>query len=185
MSGLTVEPGPLPGLLLLRPRVFRDARGFFFESYNRETFAAAGISVDFVQDNHSRSGRGTLRGLHYQTSPGQTKLIRCTQGAIWDVAVDIRPASPTFGRHFGMELRPDEGLMLFIPVGFAHGFVVLSENAEVQYKCSAVYNSATEAGIAWNDPELNVSWPLRGTGLLLSARDQSNPSFAEYKAKRN
>lgn len=178
---LAVEKTPLEGLLIARPRIFKDPRGFFFESYNQEAFKAAGISIPFVQDNHSRSARGTLRGLHFQTSPGQAKLIRCTLGAIWDVAVDIRPGSSTFGKHFGMELRPDEAAMFFVPVGFAHGFVVLSEFAEVQYKCSAVYNAATEAGILWNDPDLNVQWPLDGIEPLLSERDKGNQSFKEWK----
>jgi dTDP-4-dehydrorhamnose 3,5-epimerase len=178
---LTVEKTPLEGLLVLKPRVFRDARGFFLESYNQATFAAAGIDTAFMQDNHSKSSKGTLRGLHFQTTPGQVKLVRCAVGAIWDVAVDIRPHSPTFGRHFGVELTPDEARMLYVPVGFAHGFVVLSETAEVLYKCSNVYNPATEAGIAWNDPDLNVAWPLQGVEPLLSERDKTNPSFAEWK----
>ncbi|MCD6023179.1 MAG: rfbC [Fibrobacteria bacterium] len=178
---LTVEKTPLEGLLIVKPRVFRDARGFFLESYNQATFAAAGIDTVFVQDNHSKSSKGTLRGLHFQTVPGQVKLVRCAAGVIWDVAVDIRPQSPTFGRHFGVELTPDEAPMLYVPVGFAHGFVVLSDSAEVLYKCSNVYNPATEAGIAWNDPDLNVPWPIQGLDVLLSERDKTNPSFAEWK----
>jgi dTDP-4-dehydrorhamnose 3,5-epimerase len=181
---LMTEKTPLEGLLILRPRVFRDARGFFYESYNREVFTAAGISIPFVQDNHSRSTRGTLRGLHFQTHPGQAKLLRCTVGAIWDVAVDIRPYSPTLGRHFGVELRPDDATMFFVPVGFAHGFVVLSDVAEVQYKCSAVYDANTETGIMWNDPDLNVQWPLHGMEPLLSERDKRNQSFAEFKRQK-
>jgi dTDP-4-dehydrorhamnose 3,5-epimerase len=182
MSGLTAENGPLEGLRLLRPRMFRDSRGFFYESYNRGDFAAAGIEVEFVQDNHSRSARGALRGLHFQTRPGQAKLVRCTAGAIWDVAVDLRPHSPTFGRHYGLELRPDEGLMIFIPLGFAHGFLVLSETADVQYKCSAVYDPATEAGIRWDDPDLALPWPLDGMEPILSERDKRNQGFREYSA---
>ena len=180
---LIVEKTPLEGLRIIRPKIFRDPRGFFVESYNRSVFAAAGITTEFVQDNHSRSSRGTLRGLHYQSTPGQAKLIRCTSGTIWDVVVDIRPKSPTFGNNFGMELRPEDTAMLFIPIGFAHGFVVLSETADVQYKCSSVYNAATESGIRWNDPELAVPWPLQGLDPLLSERDQKAPTFAEYKAK--
>lgn len=178
---ITVEKTPLEGLLILRPRVFKDNRGFFYESYNQESFAVAGVSIPFVQDNHSRSARGTLRGLHFQTSPGQAKLVRCTLGLIWDVAVDIRPDSPTFGKHFGIELAPEDATMFFVPVGFAHGFVVLSEFAEVQYKCSAVYNGKTEAGIMWNDPDLNVQWPLNGIEPLLSERDKGNQTFGEWK----
>ena len=179
---LIIEKTPLEGVLVVRPRVFKDNRGFFYESYNQEAFNAAGISIPFVQDNHSRSARGTLRGLHFQTSPGQAKLVRCSLGLIWDVAVDIRPNSPTFGKHFGVELRPDDATMFFVPVGFAHGFVVLSEFAEVQYKCSAVYNAKTEAGIMWNDPDLNVQWPLNGIEPLLSERDKGNQTFGEWKA---
>jgi len=177
---LTVEKTPLEGLLLVKPRVLRDARGFFLESYNQATFAAAGIDTVFVQDNHSKSSKGTLRGLHFQATPGQAKLVRCAVGAIWDVAVDIRPESPTFGRHFGVELTPEEAHMLFVPVGFAHGFVVLSDTAEVLYKCSNVYNPATEAGIAWDDPTLNVAWPVQGIELLLSERDKTNPTFDSF-----
>ena len=144
-------PTPLDGLVLIKTRIFRDGRGWFTESYNRETFRKAGIDATFVQDNHSHSARLTLRGLHFQTRPGQAKLVRCTAGAVWDVAVDIRPSSPTFGSHFGAELSADEGLQIFIPVGFAHGFLVLSDAAEVQYKCSNLYDPATESGIAWNE----------------------------------
>lgn len=174
---------PLQGLLLLRPKVFRDDRGWFQESYNRSAFEAAGIRETFIQDNHSTSSRGTLRGLHFQTHPGQAKLIRCTRGRIWDVAVDIRPSSPTFGRHFGCELDEAGMSQLFIPVGFAHGFLVLSESAEVQYKCSNLYNPATESGIAWDDPELAVTWPLEGLSPILSERDKKNQSFADFKRK--
>jgi dTDP-4-dehydrorhamnose 3,5-epimerase len=181
---LIVEKTPLEGLLIVKPKVFRDPRGFFVETYNRESFAKAGITTEFVQDNHSKSAIGTLRGLHFQTVPGQVKLIRCTLGRIWDVAVDIRPESSTFGQHFGMELTPDDSVMLYIPIGFAHGFLVLSEEAEVQYKCSAVYNPSTEAGIAWDDVDLNVAWPLDQVGgtPLLSERDKANQSFSKWKA---
>jgi dTDP-4-dehydrorhamnose 3,5-epimerase len=174
---------PLEGLLLLKPKVFRDDRGWFLESYNRSAFEAAGIRESFLQDNHSVSARGTLRGLHFQTHPGQAKLIRCTRGRIWDVAVDIRPSSPTFGRHFGADLDAEGMAQLFIPVGFAHGFLVLSETAEVQYKCSNLYNAATESGIAWDDGDLSVPWPLTGLTPILSERDRKNQSFAEFKRK--
>jgi dTDP-4-dehydrorhamnose 3,5-epimerase len=171
---------PLPGLLELRPRLFKDGRGWFLESYNRDTFAAHGIHETFVQDNHSRSARHTLRGLHFQSHPGQAKLIRCTHGEIWDVAVDIRPASPTFGRNFATRLNQDEPKMVLIPIGFAHGFMVMSDFAEVQYKCSNVYNAATESGIAWDDPDLQVPWPLGDEAPLLSERDKRNQSFREF-----
>ncbi len=181
---VTVEQTGLDGLLLVHPKVIRDVRGFFVESHNAETFAAAGIETVFVQDNHSLSARGTLRGLHFQTDPGQAKLIRCTRGRIWDVAVDIRSGSATFGKHHAVELTPDDCAMLYIPVGFAHGFLVLSDEAEVQYKCSAVYNAKTEAGIRWDDPELGVPWPLDRVGgsPLLSERDRGNPPFSAWRA---
>ncbi len=182
---LTIEKTFIEGLLIVKPRVFRDPRGSFVESYNRIRFADAGITTEFVQDNHSLSARGTLRGLHFQTTPGQAKLIRCTRGRIWDVAVDIRPASATFGKHFALELTPDDFTMLYIPVGFAHGFLVLSDEAEVQYKCSNIYDAATEAGLAWDDATLNIPWPIDRVGgtPLLSERDQRNPSFREWRAR--
>ena len=180
---MEVTKTPLEGLLLVRPRLFKDERGWFLESYNRSAFQAAGIQEAFVQDNHSASVRGTLRGLHFQTHPGQAKLIRCTEGRIWDAAVDIRPSSATFGRHFGVELTAGDPWQLFIPVGFAHGFLVLSESAQVQYKCSNLYNASTESGIQWDDPELAVAWPLEGLVPVISDRDQKNQSFADYRRK--
>lgn len=179
-----VEKTPLDGLLIIRPHVFHDSRGFFVESYNKEAFAKAGIDTIFVQDNHTKSSQGTLRGLHFQTSPGQIKLIRCTQGKIWDVAVDIRQESKTFGQHFALELTPDEAVMFYIPLGFAHGFFTLSETAEVQYKCSNVYNASTEAGIAWNDPDLNIPWPLNGIEPLLSERDKNTPLLKDLRSQQ-
>ncbi|HOX51866.1 MAG TPA: dTDP-4-dehydrorhamnose 3,5-epimerase [Fibrobacteria bacterium] len=177
---MNVMPGGLEGLVVIEPKVFRDERGFFLEPYNAARYKDAGIQVDFVQDNHSFSTRGVLRGLHFQTVPGQAKLMRCGRGKIWDVAVDIRPGSATFGKWWGIELDSESHRQLFIPVGFAHGFCVLSQEAEVLYKCSAVYNPATESGIAWNDPDIAVAWPLQDA--IVSARDQSNQSFAQYRA---
>jgi dTDP-4-dehydrorhamnose 3,5-epimerase len=178
---MNVIPGGLEGLLVIEPKVFRDDRGFFLEPYNSARYKSAGIGVDFVQDNHSFSTRGVLRGLHFQTSPGQAKLLRCGRGRIWDVAVDIRPASPTFGKWWGLELDSESHRQLFIPVGFAHGFCVLSEEAEVLYKCSAVYDPVTESGVAWDDPEIGVQWPT--TEPIVSVRDQGNQSFAQYRAR--
>ncbi|HEY3495148.1 MAG TPA: dTDP-4-dehydrorhamnose 3,5-epimerase [Polyangiaceae bacterium] len=172
---------PLAGLLLLKPKVFRDARGFFVETYNQVRYREAGVAPEFVQDNHSLSGQGTLRGLHYQSSPGQAKLIRVARGRIFDVAVDIRPDSPTFGRWHGVYLDAEEHLQLFVPVGFAHGFCIVSESAEVLYKVSNVYDPKTETGFRWNDPDVGVEWPIGEP--LLSKRDQEAESFAEY-AKR-
>lgn len=172
---------PLSGLKLIRPRVFRDARGFFVESYHEPRYRAAGIDCRFVQDNLSQSARGTLRGLHYQSSPGQAKLLSVARGRIFDVAVDIRPDSPTFGRWHAVYLDGDAAEQLYIPIGFAHGFCVTSEVAEVMYKVSAVYDPKTEQGIAWNDPEIGVAWPIGEP--TLSERDQRAESFAAF-AKR-
>jgi dTDP-4-dehydrorhamnose 3,5-epimerase len=172
---------PLLGAKLIKPRVFRDPRGFFFESYSAPRYQEAGMSEVWVQDNHSLSQRGTLRGLHYQSSPGQAKLVRVTRGHIYDVIVDIRPGSPTFGRWHGEDVDAESHCQLYIPVGFAHGFCVLSEQAEVQYKVSTPYNAATECAIRWNDPELGVQWPLAEP--TLSDRDQTSESFAAFKAR--
>lgn len=177
---MNVIPGGLQGLLVIEPKVFRDDRGFFLEPYNALRYKASGVDVDFVQDNHSFSTRGVLRGLHFQTKPGQAKLMRCGRGKIWDVAVDIRPGSSTFGKWWGIELDSESHRQLYVPVGFAHGFCVLSEVAEVFYKCSAVYDPVTESGIAWNDPDIAVGWPIPDP--VISARDHGNQSFAQYRA---
>ena len=171
----------LSGLKLIQPAVFADERGFFLETYNEPRYRAVGIDVHFQQDNHSRSVKGTLRGLHYQSQPGQAKLVRVAIGRIWDVAVDIRPESPTFGRWQGVELNDQERQQLFVPVGFAHGFCVLSEFADVQYKVSTPYDGATECGLSYADPDLNVAWPLASP--ILSARDQQAESFASFRAR--
>lgn len=171
-------PGGIPGLVVVEPRVFRDDRGFFFEPYHAPRYKSGGIDVDFVQDNHSFSTRGVLRGLHFQKSPGQAKLVRCARGRIWDVAVDLRSGSPTFGKWWGLDLDSEAHRQLFIPVGFAHGFCVLSEEAEVMYKCSSVYDPATEAGIRWDDAEIGVGWPVQDP--IISARDQQAPSLADH-----
>lgn len=178
---MQIETTELPGVVVITPRVFQDPRGFFFESYNQQTWQSHGISALFEQDNHSRSARGTLRGLHFQLPPfAQIKLVRCIYGAIWDVAVDIRVGSPTFGRWVGLELSADNFRQLYVPAGFAHGFCVLSDHAEVLYKTSAVYSKAHERGIIWNDPQLAVDWPV--SQPLLSDRDRIAPGLAEYIA---
>jgi len=174
---MNVIPTAIPDVLRIEPESFEDDRGFFLESYNRDRFAAAGITCDFAQDNHSRSRRGTLRGLHYQRHPGQAKVMRVARGCVWDVAVDIRPASPTFGRWVAAELSDVSRHMLFVPIGFAHGFVVLSNVADVVYKCSHVYVAETEAGIAWDDPDIGIPWPVGHP--VLSRRDQTNPRLRE------
>jgi len=178
---MQVEDLGLSGLKLIRPRVFEDQRGFFLESYNFERYARAGIECVFVQDNHSRSVQGTLRGLHYQSSPGQAKLLRVASGRIFDVAVDIRPDSPTFGKWQGVTLDAQNHHQLFIPVGFAHGFCVLSETADVLYKVSSVYVAATECGIRYDDPEIAVTWPV--SNPIVSDRDKTAEGFADYRRR--
>jgi dTDP-4-dehydrorhamnose 3,5-epimerase len=167
-----------PEVLLLRPKVFGDARGFFFESYNREAFARIGITAEFVQDNHSRSAKGVLRGLHYQISQPQGKLVRVTAGEVFDVAVDLRRSSPHFGRVASFRLSAESHDMAWIPPGFAHGFQVLSEHAEFLYKTTDYYAPAFERCLRWNDPALAIDWPLDGAPLL-SAKDQAGLPLAE------
>jgi dTDP-4-dehydrorhamnose 3,5-epimerase len=171
-------PTRLPGLVLLAPHVHGDARGFFMETYRADAWAAEGVPTDFLQDNHSRSRRGTLRGLHFQTHPGQGKLVRCARGRVLDVVVDLRRGSPTFGEWEGFELDDEGGHQLFIPVGFAHGFCVLSETADFVYKCTAYYDAATESGIRFDDPDVAVAWP-QDVELLYSERDHRAPGLAE------
>jgi dTDP-4-dehydrorhamnose 3,5-epimerase len=169
----------LPGVALIKPRVFADARGFFMETFHSKQLKALGIDREWVQDNHSRSSRGVLRGLHYQLGHAQAKLVRCTFGTVFDVVVDIRRGSPHFGRWTGAELSADNKMMLFAPEGFAHGFVVLSERAEFQYKCSDYYAPDQEHAIAWNDPQIAIGWPLEGIDPLLSDKDRRAPRLAE------
>jgi len=169
----------VPDVVLVRPRVFGDARGFFLESWERRKFAAGGIDADFVQDNHSRSLRHTLRGLHYQVVHPQGKLVRVTSGAVFDVAVDLRRRSPTFGRWVGTELSDENKHMLWVPPGFAHGFLVLSASADFVYKCTDYYAPEAERCIRWDDPQLDVRWPLAaGVTPTLSAKDAGGTSFA-------
>ncbi len=171
----------LKGLLLVELEVRGDERGFFVERFKRAPFVEHGLAADFVQDNHSRSAPGVVRGLHYQFRPKQGKLMGVTRGRIWDVAVDIRPDSPTFGRSVGLELSDMNGRLLWLPAGFAHGFCVLGDQpADVLYKVDAYYNPAGEAGICWADPELAFDWPAGDH--ILSQRDQNLPSFADYRA---
>ncbi len=172
-------PTELAGLVRLAPTVHRDERGFFSETFRAEEWAAHGVDVSFVQDNHSRSRRGTLRGMHFQTRPGQAKLIRCARGAVLDVVVDIRRSSPTFGRWEAWRLDEEEMHQLFVPVGFAHGFCVLSEEADVLYRCSSYYDPATEHGFAYDDPTVGIEWP-RELELTVSARDRAAPALREH-----
>lgn len=169
----------IPDLLVIEPKVYGDERGFFFESYNHRQFAGLiGRDVHFVQDNHSRSSRNVLRGLHYQIRQPQGKLVRVVQGAIFDVAVDIRRDSPTFGHHVALELSAENKRMLWIPEGFAHGFVAISESAETLYKATDYWAPEFERSIAWNDPAIGISWPLQGEPIL-SAKDQQGKPLAE------
>ena len=168
----------LPGVLIIEPKVFGDARGFFLESWNSQAFAGAGLTMDFVQDNHSRSARGVLRGLHYQLENPQGKLVRVTQGAVFDVAVDIRRSSPHFGQWVGVELSGDNHRMLWIPPGFAHGFLVLSETVDFLYKCTTLYHPPSDRGIRWDDPTIGIAWPDVGMAPQLSGKDAAAPHLA-------
>lgn len=172
------EPLTIPDIILITPKKFGDSRGFFVETYHYEQFAANGIDVHFVQDNHSRSAQGVLRGLHYQLNPmAQGKLLRVVQGEVFDVAVDIRLNSPTYGQWVGEVLSAENGRMLYVPPGFAHGFCVLSQSADLLYKVSELYSPEHERGIAWDDPALQIEWPVQKP--ILSARDTDSPTLAE------
>ena len=169
-------------VFLLHPQVFGDARGFFMQTYSARDFAELGIERPFVQDNHSLSGKGTLRGLHYQLKNAQAKLCRVTRGAVWDVAVDIRRDSPTFGQHVSALLSAENKRQIYVPRGFAHGFLVLSDEAEFLYKCDDFYSPGDEYGLRWDDPALNIQWPLQAHNIaapLLSDKDASAPLLAE------
>lgn len=171
-------PSSLAGVVAIEPAVHGDHRGFFAETFRADAWASAGIAEAFVQDNHSRSVRGTLRGMHFQTSPGQAKLVRCARGAIFDVVVDLRRGSPTFGRWEGFVLDDASMRQLYVPIGFAHGFCVTSEVADVVYKCSSYYDAATESGIAWDDPAIGIEWPI-GVEPIVSERDENAPRLAD------
>ncbi|MCS6800396.1 MAG: dTDP-4-dehydrorhamnose 3,5-epimerase [Chloroflexota bacterium] len=176
----TVIPTSLDGVVIIEVDYFRDDRGFFIETYRRSLFAELGLPTDFVQDNHSRSRRGVLRGIHYQDMRAPMgKLVRCTRGAIWDVIVDLRFGAPTFGRWTAVQLDDETLRQVYIPVGFGHGFAVLSEVADVEYRCTGYYAPEAEGTIAWNDPELAIPWPIAQP--ILSARDQRGITLAEYR----
>ena len=172
----------IPGLLVYEPTVYNDERGFFFESYNEEVFRRQGIDTHFVQDNQSFSNYGVVRGLHYQLEPyAQSKLVRVLQGRIWDIAVDIRAGSPTFGRSVSIELSAENKLQFLIPPGFAHGFSVLSPTAEVAYKCDAFYNKDSEAGIRFDDPRLGIDWRVPAEKVIVSGKDRQLPLLADCR----
>ena len=171
----------IEGVVVIEPQVFGDERGYFFESFNAERFfAETGIDVAFVQDNESRSKRGVLRGLHFQREPyAQAKLVRVVQGRVIDVAVDIRPGSPTFGKYVATELSGENHRQMFIPKGFAHGYVVLEDDTVFQYKCDEYYHPESEAGIAWNDPQIGIEWPLSEDEIILSDKDRKHLTLKE------
>jgi len=174
------EPTPLQDVYLVKPSVFGDPRGFFLETWNAETFRAAGFDLPFVQDNHSRSARGILRGLHYQTEHTQGKLVRVTSGEVFDVAVDLRRSSPTLGKWYGEYLSADNHRMLWVPPGFAHGFYVTSEYADFQYKCTDIYHPASEVCLAWDDPTVGIDWPIPDGELpKLSAKDAEGLAWSD------
>ncbi len=172
----------IEGLIIIEPRKFPDDRGFFMETYKKSEFVNAGIAEDFVQDNHSLSSKGVLRGLHFQTEPhAQGKLVRVVKGAVWDVGVDLREESETYGKWVGVELTEENGKMFYIPPGFAHGFLTLTDNTHFLYKCTAEYAPTADGGIKWNDPEVAVQWPLSGITPSVSAKDETLPFLKVLK----
>jgi dTDP-4-dehydrorhamnose 3,5-epimerase len=177
-GGMKIHKTPLDGVLVLEPKVFRDDRGFFLETYRQEALEHAGVHAKFVQDNHSRSMKGTVRALHFQIPPGQPKLVRCARGSVFDVVVDLRKSSPTFRKTYSIELSDENLVELYIPAGFAHGFCATSDVADVVYLCGSYYDPAADRGLAWDDPQLAIPWPTNSP--ILSDRDRKNPKLAEY-----
>ena len=174
----TFDKTKLPGVIVIQPQVFGDSRGYFMETFKKSDFAAAGINKDFVQDNESSSTKGVLRGLHFQKEHTQGKLVRVTRGEVFDVAVDIRPGSATYGQWAGIILSSNKKNMMYIPEGYAHGFLVLSDTAEFVYKCTDVYDPSSECGIPWNDPAIAVDWPKLDVPYLTSEKDEKHEGFA-------
>ena len=186
MGKITVETCEIEGLKVITPEVFGDSRGYFMETYNRNDFADAGINMEFVQDNQSASRKGVLRGLHFQKHFPQDKIVRVVNGEVYDVAVDLRPGSVTFGKWHGVVLSAENKKQFYIPKNFAHGFLVLSDYAEFTYKCSDFYHPDDEGGLIWNDPEIGVEWPLQeGVELIFSDKDQKWGNIAAYKQERH
>jgi dTDP-4-dehydrorhamnose 3,5-epimerase len=177
-----IVPTSIPDLVIIEPQVFGDDRGFFFESWSQSKFAELGLGLTFVQDNHSRSARGVLRGLHFQNPNPQGKLVRVTAGRVWDVAVDLRRSSPRFGQWAGVELSAANKRMFWVPPGFAHGFVSLEDGSDFLYKCAASYEPANEHSLLWNDPAIGIEWPLEGIEPQLSAKDKVGKPLAEIEA---
>lgn len=178
---MNIIPTEIEGLVIIEPRVLGDDRGFFMESWNRKTFADLGLDLDFVQDNHSRSAKGVLRGLHYQQPNPQGKLVRVTAGRAWDVAVDLRAGSATYGKWAGVELSGQNNRMFWVPPGFAHGFVSLEDGTDFLYKCTDFYDPANEHSLMWNDPEVGIEWPLEGIERQLSAKDMVGKPLNEVE----
>jgi dTDP-4-dehydrorhamnose 3,5-epimerase len=182
MGKFKIIETPIKGLLIIGTKIFKDDRGFFIESYNLREFEEIGLNLRFVQDNHSKSKKGVLRGLHFQLKYPQGKLVRVISGRVYDVAVDLRIDSPTFGKWFGIELTGENGLQFYIPPGFAHGFISLEDNTHFFYKCTEFYYPDDDLGIIWNDPEININWPLEQVEkLIISDKDKNLPSFREVK----
>ena len=176
---MTFEGTAIPGVVLVKPKVHSDTRGFFVETYHEPRYREHGIPDRFVQDNHSRSTRGTLRGLHAQAPNPQGKLVRCVEGAVWDVSVDVRPGSPSFGRHVAAELTAENFHQIYVPPGLLHGFVVLTAVAQIEYKCTAVYDPKAEFSVRWNDPDLAIPWPIDAP--TLSDKDRNAPLLSEVR----
>jgi len=174
---MKITESSLPGVFLIEPKLFGDKRGFFLETYRESVYEEYGIPTRFVQDNHSRSSKGVLRGMHYQMIQPQGKLVRAATGAVFDVAVDVRKGSPNFGEWFGAELSEDNMHLMYVPPGFAHGFVVLSDTADFIYKCTDYYHPGSEQGIAWDDPDIGIEWPI--ADVMLSEKDKLNPRLKD------
>ena len=185
MGKFTFTPTDIAGMMVVEPTLFGDARGYFMETYNYNEFAAAGLDMTFVQDNQSKSKRGVLRGLHFQTKNSQGKLVRVIRGEVFDVGVDLREGSATFGQWYGLLLSEENHKQLYIPEGFAHGFLVTSEEAEFVYKCTRFYDPSGEGGLLWNDKDIGIDWPVtEDMDILLSDKDKIQPTFQEYLARR-
>ena len=183
---MNIIPTNLPGVIVIEPKVYVDKRGFFLETFREDVLLQAGINVHFVQDNHTRSSQGVLRGLHYQMTQTQGKLVRVATGSVFDVVVDVRSSSPTFGQWYGTELNEDNIKMIYVPPGFAHGFVVLSETADFIYKCTDYYHPESEQGIAWDDPDLNIDWSIAEIAekISLSDKDKQNVKLKDQPAEK-
>lgn len=186
MGKINVLPTSIKDLYIIEPQVFGDSRGYFMESYSEQDFKAAGLHMQFVQDNESRSKKGVLRGLHFQTQHTQGKLVRVVEGEVYDVAVDLREGSPTFGKWEGVRLSAENKRQFYVPEGFAHGFLVLSDRATFQYKCTDYYAPEYDGGIRWNDPDIGIEWPLEDIEeVLLSEKDQKQPSLKVFMSQEN